>query len=163
MGLLLRDTERRATAGDAGERAGKVGQPEGGREPADPGPGEVDANPARSTFALRSEHPPAPPGPVSDPFTGEPAYLLLEDGRRFDGRTLGAAGTALGEVVFNTSMTGYQEILTDPSYAGQIVVMTYPLIGNYGVNREDEESERPQAAGFVVREAAEHTSSWRAT
>jgi len=100
---------------------------------------------------------------VRHPFTGEPAYLLLEDGRRFDGRTLGAAGTALGEVVFNTSMTGYQEILTDPSYAGQLVVMTYPLIGNYGVNREDEESEGPQAAGFVVREAAEHSSSWRAT
>ena len=73
----------------------------------------------------------------------DPAYLLLEDGRRFDGYRFGAAGPSLGEVVFNTSMTGYQEILTDPSYAGQHVVMTYPLIGNYGVNDEDRESERP--------------------
>jgi len=98
---------------------------------------------------------------TSDPI-GQPAYLLLEDGRRFEGRTLGAVGETLGEVVFNTSMTGYQEILTDPSYAGQIVVMTYPLIGNYGVTDEDEEADGPQVAGFVVREAAEHHSSWRA-
>jgi len=100
---------------------------------------------------------------VTDPGSGAPAYLLLEDGRRYEGRALGAEGAALGEVVFNTSMTGYQEILTDPSYAGQIVVMTYPLIGNYGVTPEDEESGRPQAAGFVVREASEVASSWRAT
>ena len=93
----------------------------------------------------------------------EPALLLLEDGRLFRGLRLGALGPAFGEVVFNTSMTGYQEILTDPSYAGQLVTMTYPLIGNYGVNREDEESEGPQAAGFVVREAARAPSSWRAT
>jgi carbamoyl-phosphate synthase small subunit len=66
-------------------------------------------------------------------------------------------------VVFNTSMTGYQEILTDPSYAGQLVTMTYPLIGNYGVNPEDEESEGPQVAGFIVREVARVASSWRAT
>ncbi|MBI4545205.1 MAG: carbamoyl phosphate synthase small subunit, partial [Gemmatimonadetes bacterium] len=92
----------------------------------------------------------------------EPAYLLLEDGRRFEGERLGAAGAALGEVVFNTSMTGYQEVLTDPSYAGQIVVMTYPLIGNYGVNREDEEAAGPQVAGFIVREAARLHSNWRA-
>jgi carbamoyl-phosphate synthase small subunit len=71
------------------------------------------------------------------------------------------AGTALGEVVFNTSMTGYQEILTDPSYSGQLVTMTYPLIGNYGVNQEDEESEKPEAAGFIVREASRMFSSWR--
>ena len=90
-----------------------------------------------------------------------PAYLLLEDGRRFDGFALGAAGTAIGEVVFNTAMTGYQEILTDPSYAGQLVAMTYPLIGNYGTNADDVESVQPQVAGFIVREAARLPSSWR--
>ena len=90
-----------------------------------------------------------------------PAYLLLEDGRRFDGFSLGAGGSAIGEVVFNTSMTGYQEVLTDPSYSGQLVTMTYPLIGNYGTNHEDVESSRPQVAGFVVREAARAPSSWR--
>ncbi|HEX6941234.1 MAG TPA: glutamine-hydrolyzing carbamoyl-phosphate synthase small subunit [Longimicrobiales bacterium] len=90
------------------------------------------------------------------------AYLLLEDGRVFRGEPIGARGIALGEVVFNTSMAGYQEVLTDPSYAGQIVTMTYPLIGNYGVNAEDEESSRPQVAGFVVRELARYHSNWRA-
>ena len=90
-----------------------------------------------------------------------PAYLLLEDGRRFDGFSLGAEGSAIGEVVFNTSMTGYQEVLTDPSYSGQLVTMTYPLIGNYGTNHEDVESSRPQVAGFIVREAARAPSSWR--
>ncbi len=94
---------------------------------------------------------------------GTPAYLLLEDGRRFDGRSLGATGVALGEVVFNTGMTGYQEVLTDPSYSGQLVTMTYPLIGNYGVNSEDQESEGPKVAGFVVREVARLHSSWKAT
>jgi carbamoyl-phosphate synthase small subunit len=89
------------------------------------------------------------------------AYLLLEDGRRFDGVALGAAGVAPGEVVFNTSMTGYQEVLTDPSYTGQLVTMTYPLIGNYGVNDEDMESDAPRVAGFIVREAARAPSSWR--
>ncbi|MGW8267321.1 MAG: glutamine-hydrolyzing carbamoyl-phosphate synthase small subunit [Longimicrobiales bacterium] len=89
------------------------------------------------------------------------AYLLLEDGKTFPGHALGAPGTALGEVVFNTSMTGYQEILTDPSYAGQLVTMTYPLQGNYGVNREDEESDGPQVSGFVVRESSRIDSSWR--
>jgi carbamoyl-phosphate synthase small subunit len=89
-------------------------------------------------------------------------YLLLEDGRVFDGELFGAREVALGEVVFNTSMTGYQEVLTDPSYAGQIVAMTYPLIGNYGVNDEDEESPRPQVAGFIVREASLLHSNWRA-
>ncbi len=89
------------------------------------------------------------------------AFLLLEDGRRFDGLALGAPGVAIGEVVFNTAMTGYQEVLTDPSYAGQLVAMTYPLIGNYGANDEDPESARPQVAGFVVREAARAPSSWR--
>ncbi len=93
----------------------------------------------------------------------DPAYLLLEDGRRFDGYRFGAPGPSLGEVVFNTAMTGYQEILTDPSYAGQHVVMTYPLIGNYGVNDEDRESEGPEVTGFVIREAPPLHSSWRAT
>ena len=89
------------------------------------------------------------------------ACLLLEDGRRFDGLSLGDNGVAIGEVVFNTSMTGYQEVLTDPSYAGQLVAMTFPLIGNYGTNREDVESARPQVSGFIVREAARLPSSWR--
>ena len=89
------------------------------------------------------------------------AYLLLEDGRRFDGIALGAVGVAPGEVVFNTSMTGYQEVLTDPSYTGQLVTMTYPLIGNYGVNDADVESDAPRVAGFIVREAARAPSSWR--
>ena len=93
----------------------------------------------------------------------ESAILLLEDGRLFQGERLGAAGPVFGEVVFNTSMTGYQEILTDPSYTGQLVTMTYPLIGNYGVNHEDEESPGPKVAGFVVREAARNPSSWRAS
>ena len=83
----------------------------------------------------------------------EPAVLMLEDGRSFRGERYGAAGTAFGEVVFNTSMTGYQEVLTDPSYTGQLVAMTYPLIGNYGANPEDQESAGPQVAGFVVHEA----------
>jgi carbamoyl-phosphate synthase small subunit len=89
-------------------------------------------------------------------------YLLLEDGRLFHGRMVGAEGIALGEVVFNTSMTGYQEILTDPSYAGQIIAMTAPQIGNYGVTTADSESARPQVAGFVVREMARVHSGWRA-
>jgi len=89
------------------------------------------------------------------------AYLILEDGRRFDGVVLGAPGPAFGEVVFNTSMTGYQEVLTDPSYTGQIVTMTYPLIGNYGVNSEDCESPVPRVSGFVVREASRVHSNWR--
>jgi carbamoyl-phosphate synthase small subunit len=88
--------------------------------------------------------------------------LLLEDGTVFRGYNFGAAGETCGEVVFNTSITGYQEILTDPSYAGQIVVMTYPEIGNYGINYEDSESQQPFAAGFVVREYSEVVSNWRA-
>ena len=80
------------------------------------------------------------------------ASLVLEDGSVFRGQAFGAGQPAHGEVVFNTSMTGYQEMLTDPSYAGQIVMPTYPLIGNYGVNERDFESPRVQVAGFVVRE-----------
>jgi carbamoyl-phosphate synthase small subunit len=91
------------------------------------------------------------------------AILALEDGTVFEGRSFGRAGEVTGEVVFNTAMTGYQEVLTDPSYAGQIVTMTYPHIGNYGVNREDVESGRPQVSGFIVREASTMASSWRAS
>jgi carbamoyl-phosphate synthase small subunit len=89
--------------------------------------------------------------------------LALEDGSVFTGHAFGADGTHDGEVCFNTSMAGYQEILTDPSYAGQIVTMTYPLIGNYGVNLEDVESRRPQVEGFVIKELARRRSNFRAT
>ena len=91
------------------------------------------------------------------------ALLVLEDGTTFPGRSFGAAGTTTGEVVFNTGMTGYQEVLTDPSYHGQLVTMTYPHVGNYGVNTEDIESSRVRVAGFVVREAVEVYSNHRAT
>jgi len=90
------------------------------------------------------------------------AILALEDGSVFHGQGFGARASACGEVCFNTSMTGYQEILTDPSYKGQIVTMTYPLIGNYGVNEFDVESWRPHAAGFVIRELSPVVSNWRA-
>ena len=89
------------------------------------------------------------------------AVLYLEDGRQFEGVGFGGAEETMGEVVFNTSMTGYQEVLTDPSYAGQIVIMTPPEIGNYGVNDEDEESHRPFVEGFVVRECSSIFSNWR--
>ncbi len=88
--------------------------------------------------------------------------LALEDGSVFTGESFGAPGEVDGEVVFNTSMTGYQEILTDPSYRGQIVAMTYPEIGNYGVNEEDTESRRPHLAGFIVRENSRVASNFRA-
>lgn len=91
------------------------------------------------------------------------AYLVLKDGRVFRGEPLGAIGETSGEIVFNTSMTGYQEILTDPSYEGQVVTMTYPLIGNYGVNGEDDESRRIFAEGFIVKEESAIASSWRAS
>ena len=90
------------------------------------------------------------------------AILALEDGSVFHGQGFGARASACGEVCFNTSMTGYQEILTDPSYKGQIVTMTYPLIGNYGVNALDVESWRPHVAGFVIRELSPVVSNWRA-
>src|SRR5215212_10336283 len=89
------------------------------------------------------------------------AILALEDGTVMRGRPFGACASASGEVCFNTSMTGYQEILTDPSYKGQIVAMTYPLIGNYGVNLQDVESWRPHVAGFVIRELSPIVSNWR--
>ena len=89
------------------------------------------------------------------------AILALEDGRWFEGESFGATGTMVGEVCFNTSMTGYQEVLTDPSYKGQIVAMTYPLIGNYGVNDLDPESASPHVRGFVIEELALLPSNWR--
>ena len=100
----------------------------------------------------------------SIPFSrfGMKAILALEDGSVFHGTGFGASASACGEVCFNTSMTGYQEILTDPSYKGQIVTMTYPLIGNYGINEKDMESWRPHAAGFVIRELSPVVSNWRA-
>src|SRR5258705_8539944 len=90
------------------------------------------------------------------------AILALEDGTWFKGVAAGAEGEARGEVVFNTSMTGYQEVLTDPSYAGQIVTMTCPEIGNYGVSREDVESQKPHVAGFIIRDESPVASNWRA-
>ena len=92
-----------------------------------------------------------------------PAILALADGTVFRGRAIGAAGSATGEVVFNTSMTGYQEILTDPSYAGQVVTLTYPHVGNVGVNPEDAEALRPHAAGLVIRDLPRLASNFRAT
>jgi carbamoyl-phosphate synthase small subunit len=89
------------------------------------------------------------------------AKLALEDGTVFTGRGFGAEGETFGEVVFNTSMTGYQEVLTDPSYKGQIVCMTYPLIGNYGITAEDTESQKPHIEGFIVREASRTPSNFR--
>jgi carbamoyl-phosphate synthase small subunit len=97
----------------------------------------------------------------------EPGFLLLEDGTLFRGRISSPGGTALlpavAEVVFTTNMTGYQEVFTDPSYRGQIVVMTAPEIGNYGINAEDPESGAPQVAGVVVRELSQSYSNWRAS
>lgn len=89
-------------------------------------------------------------------------YLVLEDGTKFEGTIFGKRKNSVGEVVFNTGMTGYQETLTDPSYHGQIVILTYPLVGNYGITLEDNQSERPKVKGFIVREAAVHFSNWRA-
>lgn len=91
----------------------------------------------------------------------KPAILALADGTIFEGIAFGAEGACVGEVVFNTSMTGYQEVLTDPSYKGQIVCMTYPLIGNYGINTEDIESRRPFVEGFIVKEGSPFPSNWR--
>lgn len=91
------------------------------------------------------------------------AILALSDGTIFEGEHFGATGETSGEVVFNTSMTGYQEVLTDPSYKGQIVTMTYPLIGNYGCNEIDVESAKPQVEGFIVREYSSRYSNWRSS
>ena len=93
--------------------------------------------------------------------TLQPAILAFEDGRVFYGFSIGACGNAVGEICFNTSMSGYQEVLTDPSYRGQIVTMTYPLIGNYGTGPEDGESAQPQVRGFVIEELSRLESNWR--
>ena len=93
----------------------------------------------------------------------KPAILVLEDGNSYEGFSFGAEGEIVAEVVFNTSMTGYQEILTDPSYKGQMVIMTYPLIGNYGINKQDVESRAAFAEGFIVKEASRITSNWRSS
>jgi len=90
------------------------------------------------------------------------ALIALEDGRIFEGRSFTGEGEVFGEIVFNTSMTGYQEILTDPSYKGQMVTMTYPLIGNYGINEEDNESSSIHMDAFIVREYQDFYSNWRA-
>jgi carbamoyl-phosphate synthase small subunit len=95
--------------------------------------------------------------------TGRPAFVLLEDGEWFAGQLAGSAVGGLGEVVFTTSLTGYQETFTDPSYLGQIVVMTAPMIGNYGITDSDDESARPQVSGVIVRELSQHYSNWQAT
>jgi carbamoyl-phosphate synthase small subunit len=92
-----------------------------------------------------------------------PAILALEDGRVFRGESFGARAETTGEVVFNTAMTGYQEVLSDPSYCGQIITFTYPLLGNYGVNQEDFESDRLRAQGMICREICDHPSNWRST
>jgi carbamoyl-phosphate synthase small subunit len=89
------------------------------------------------------------------------AYLALEDGTLYHGSSFGAQGTTLGEVCFNTSMSGYQEVLTDPSYKGQLVAMTYPEIGNYGIHPDDNESDHPQVAGFIIRNLSPIASNWR--
>src|SRR3954468_10245166 len=90
-------------------------------------------------------------------------YLVLSDGAVYEGKPLGAEGVAVGEVVFNTGMTGYQEILSDPSYAGQIVLLTYPLIGNYGINEDDFEPDKLRPAGLIAKQAEAHPSNWRST
>ena len=95
--------------------------------------------------------------------TEHPAFVLLEDGSVFPGTTPRPIDPAFGEVVFTTNLTGYQETFTDPSYLGQIVVMTAPMIGNYGVNTDDSESARPQVSGVVIRELSRHSSNWRST
>jgi carbamoyl-phosphate synthase small subunit len=98
-----------------------------------------------------------------EPMSARPAFVLLEDGAWFSGTSVRETEPAFGEVVFTTNLTGYQETFTDPSYLGQIVVMTAPMIGNYGVNEEDMESSQPQVSGVVVRELARSHSNWRAT
>ncbi len=96
-------------------------------------------------------------------FDAQPAILVLADGTVFHGKSFGASGTTIGEVVFNTGMTGYQEVLTDPSYCGQIVTFTYPELGNTGINPEDEESNGPQIRGVIARNITTRPSNWRAT
>ena len=101
---------------------------------------------------------------MSDPTKQDRAWLVLADGTTFEGRPFGARGVTTGEAVFTTTLTGYQEVLTDPSYSGQLVTMTAPEIGNVGVNAADTEAvdSKPRAAGFIVRDASPIASSWRA-
>ena len=101
------------------------------------------------------------PGPLASAAVPKQAILALEDGRCFEGTAFGATGTTTGEICFNTSMTGYQEVITDPSYRGQIVAMTYPQIGNYGVNKADNESSAPHIRAFVIGELCDVPSNWR--
>src|SRR6187200_102050 len=112
---------------------------------------------------LRSRARPSEFPPQEIHAAGMNAILALEDGTIYRGTAAGATGTAHGEVVFNTSMTGYQEVLTDPSYSGQIVTMTSPQIGNYGVTPDDTESTGPKVAGFIMREESPVASNWRAS
>jgi carbamoyl-phosphate synthase small subunit len=136
--------------------------------PSNPRPQQLRRrNPAHSKLLQPSPPPPRPNGKLTETRITEAGFLLLEDGTLFRGRISGATGSSLlpavAEVVFTTNMTGYQEVFTDPSYRGQIVVMTAPQIGNYGVNAEDPESSAPQVAGVVVRELSQTFSNWRAT
>jgi len=117
---------------------------------------------AALAYGRASGRPGRSDGGSSAPQTIMKAILALEDGTVFEGLSIGARGRAVGEVVFSTSMTGYQEMLTDPSYRGQILTLTFPLIGNYGANVPDMQSSRAQADGFVVREVCEEPSNWRA-
>ncbi len=109
---------------------------------------------------LHAQSPILSPMPLTDSI---PALLVLADGTTYRGWSFGATGTAIGEVVFNTGMTGYQEVLTDPSYRGQIVIFTYPELGNTGVNLEDEESDKPQVRGAIARNICHRPSNWRST
>lgn len=95
--------------------------------------------------------------------SAQPALLVLADGTTYCGYSFGATGTTIGEVVFNTGMTGYQEVMTDPSYRGQIVTFTYPELGNTGVNPDDEESDAPHVRGVIARNICERPSNWRST
>ena len=95
------------------------------------------------------------------PSSAKPAFLILADGTFFEGKGFGYIGKAIGEVVFNTGITGYQEVLTDPSYFGQLVTFTYPEIGNTGINSHDQEAPHPSVKGVIVREFAEDPSNWR--
>lgn len=111
-------------------------------------------------YPQRGPHNPQSTMPLTDAI---PALFVLADGTTYRGWSFGATGTAIGEVVFNTGMTGYQEVLTDPSYSGQIVIFTYPELGNTGVNPEDEESSRPQVQGAIARNICQRPSNWRST
>jgi carbamoyl-phosphate synthase small subunit len=106
--------------------------------------------------SVKTDHPTPPEGNLK-------AILTLEDGTTYEGTSIGVGGTSFGEVVFSTSMTGYQEMLTDPSYGGQMLTLTYPLVGNYGVTDADFESERVQVAGFIVRQMCDEPSNWRSS